>query len=347
MRPRLVDWTLFTLVVLALVSGFGSFLIGRPAGWWVFMLHGVGGLALGLVLLWKVRRVWPRIVEPGRWSQSTTASLLALLAVLLVLATGVVWTTWQWPVHFPNGLWWHVAIGLGLSLLLAFHVALRFKPLRRRDLRGRRTLLQLLGVTATGGLLWVSHQTLNRMLLTPGSQRRFTGSRNAGDDFPVTMWMFDNPAPLDPASWRLRIHGAVAAEQTLTYSQLLEDAVDEVEATLDCTSGWYTTQSWQGVSVGRLLDRAQPTSDAVRVSFRSVTGYRWSLPLNEAAAALLATHVAGQPLTHGHGAPFRLVASGRRGFQWVKWVTEIEVLTGRDPGQWAAIFVSGFLGNRE
>jgi hypothetical protein len=341
MHPRLVDWTLFALVMVALLSGFGSFLVGRPEGWWVFVLHGIGGLALSLVLAWKVRRVWPRIVEPRRWDQSTLASVLALLAVLLVLATGVVWTTWQWPAQFPNGMWWHVAVGLGLAFFLALHMGLRFKPLRRGDVQGRRTLLQLLGVATGGGLLWLGNHALNQTFATPGSRRRFTGSRNAGDNFPVTMWMFDNPAPLDPAVWRLRIHGAVAAEQTLTYTQLLEQGVDEVEATLDCTSGWYTTQPWQGISVGRLLEQAQPTTAATMVSFRSVTGYRWSLPLREANAALLATHVAGQPLTHGYGAPLRLVAPGRRGFQWVKWVTEIELLTGSDPGQWAAIFVSG------
>ena len=33
----------------------------------------------------------------------------------------------------------------------------------------------------------------------------------------------------------------------------------------------------------------------------------------------------GRPLSHGHGFPARLVAPGRRGFWWVKWVTDIEV----------------------
>ncbi|WP_367281021.1 molybdopterin-dependent oxidoreductase, partial [Thermoflexus sp.] len=39
--------------------------------------------------------------------------------------------------------------------------------------------------------------------------------------------------------------------------------------------------------------------------------------------------------------PMRLVAPGRRGFQWVKWVVEVEVLSAPDPGQWIAIFLSG------
>jgi DMSO/TMAO reductase YedYZ molybdopterin-dependent catalytic subunit len=64
------------------------------------------------------------------------------------------------------------------------------------------------------------------------------------------------------------------------------------------------------------------------------------LPLAEARQALLALQVGDELRDHGHGAPLRLVAPGRRGFQWVKWVTQIEVLTKPDLGQWAAIFLS-------
>ena len=41
---------------------------------------------------------------------------------------------------------------------------------------------------------------------------------------------------------------------------------------------------------------------------------------------LLATHVGGEPISPGHGAPVRLVAPNRRGFQWVKWVDRIAML---------------------
>ncbi|TMD59944.1 MAG: sulfite oxidase, partial [Chloroflexi bacterium] len=39
---------------------------------------------------------------------------------------------------------------------------------------------------------------------------------------------------------------------------------------------------------------------------------------------LLATHLGGETLSPAHGYPVRLVAPGRRGFQWVKWVSRIE-----------------------
>ena len=40
---------------------------------------------------------------------------------------------------------------------------------------------------------------------------------------------------------------------------------------------------------------------------------------------LLALRVGGRPLDPGHGFPARIVAPGRRGFWWVKWVDGMEL----------------------
>ena len=102
------------------------------------------------------------------------------------------------------------------------------------------------------------------------------------------------------------------------------------------------------VRVGDLIEAAGGTAaetterEPAYVRFTSVTGYRWSLPLSEAEDAVLATHVGGERLPHGHGAPARLLASGRRGFQWVRWVTRVEVRSEHDVGQWLVTLVSGF-----
>ncbi len=345
MRPRVVDWLLFALVTFEAITGFITFTIGVIDQRWLFIVHGIIGLALIILLYWKVQRVWPRLTGPKRCELTTLASVMALGAVLFVFGTGLVWTTFQWPLGYPNGMILHVTFGLLLLFFMAWHMVVRYKPLHGRDLRGRRNAFRFVAMLAGGGLIWQAQQTLNQALEAPGASRRFTGSRETATDqgnlYPITMWMFDNPVPVNLDGWQLRIHGAVAQAKNLTYPEVLAAAKTNLRATLDCTGGWYTMQTWQGIALAALLDQVQPAANAVAVRFVSSTGYRWSLPLAEAKATILATHVNGELLTHGHGAPLRLVAPGRRGFQWVKWVTAMEVLTENDYGQWLAIFTSG------
>jgi DMSO/TMAO reductase YedYZ molybdopterin-dependent catalytic subunit len=198
-------------------------------------------------------------------------------------------------------------------------------------------------VALGAALLWPAQQFAQRALALPGAGRRFTGSREAGsfagNAFPSSSWVADQPRPLDAATWRLTVGGAVARSLTLTYDELVAMG-DALDATLDCTGGFYSAQHWRGARVGRLLDRAQPLPGAGWVRFTSITGYRWSLPLHEAASALLATHTGDEPLAYEHGAPARLVAPGRRGFEWVKWLVRVEVLTAPDYGELLAIHTS-------
>ncbi len=348
MRPRLVDWSLLAATLLELMSGLISFWVGKPEGRWLFWLHGALGLAILLLLGWKLVRVWPRLRAARLWRESAPAlllSLAALLLALLAIGSGAWWASMLGPLGYPNGLNWHVIFGLLLTLLVAGHMLVRFKPLRRVDLQGRRTALHFLSVAAFGGALWLTQQGANHALRLPGAQRRFTGSREQGSlqglAFPATMWMFDNPAPIDPKRFTLRVTGAVAQPQQLDLAAIAALPQHTRTALLDCTGGWYTTQIWHGIRVSDLLDAAQPTAQALAVSFVSVTGYRWSVPLAEAQTLLLAQRVGEEWLDHGRGFPLRLVAPGRRGLQWVKWVIEVRVLTAQDWAQWGAIFTSG------
>ena len=56
----------------------------------------------------------------------------------------------------------------------------------------------------------------------------------------------------------------------------------------------------------------------------SATGYSRLFPSGDAGRLYLAVGYDGRPLRRGHGAPVRLVAPGRRGPWWVKWVTSVE-----------------------
>jgi DMSO/TMAO reductase YedYZ molybdopterin-dependent catalytic subunit len=223
------------------------------------------------------------------------------------------------------------------------HMLARAKPLRGRDLRGRRQQRRFAALALGGIALWPAQQALGWLLDLPGARRRFTGSREAGsyagNAFPATSWIADRPRPIDPGHWRLEIGGAVATPLTLSYNDLSASPA-VVEATLDCTGGFYSTQRWRGAAVGDLLDRAGALPEARWVRFVSITGYRWSLPIEDARGALLATHLGDEPLSHAHGAPARLVAPDRRGFEWVKWVVRIETLTAPDLGQITSLYLS-------
>jgi len=342
-HPRVVDGSLLVGVGFVLVTGVVSLYSGRPSRAWVFLTHGLGGLVLAALVVLKLRRVRKRVTG-GAWTAVTAISVLLVTVTVAALASGVAWV---FGASLDLGPWGllnlHIGLGLAVAALLVAHLRFRFRLPERSDFEGRRTALRYTALVVAGAATYRLQGAVNAALETAGSQRRFTGSREEGSDdgngFPVTSWVADSPAPLDRETWSLSVDGVVFDPLELDYDDL---ARDEQRALLDCTSGWYSEHDWQGVAVGDLLDAAGPEDDAEWVSFRSVTGYRWSLPIEEARDALLATHVDGEELSHGHGFPLRLVAPGRRGFQWVKWVEEVRVTRRRDNSERLAIFVSGF-----
>ncbi len=346
MSPRLTDWSLALAAVLAFMTGVVSLVSGLPRDWFIFVLHGIVGLWLLLLLWGKLQRVWPRLIHPRRWDRRTIYGLLALLLVTLALGSGIWWVGGgAWYFAGFNLLNWHIVLGFVLSAAIVFHMLARAKRLRKRDIAGRRRALHFSALLLGSAAFWPAQQLAERALKLPGARRRFTGSYEsssyAGNVFPTSSWVADAPRLIDAQAWRLSLGGAVTTPQDFSYDELVA-AGDTLEATLDCTGGFYSTQLWRGIRIGRLLDRAVLDTNAHYVSFISVTSYRWSLPLKEARTALLATHLNEEPLSHEHGFPLRLVAPGRRGFEWVKWITHVEVLTAPDPGQVLSIFTSSF-----
>lgn len=337
----LVDWTLLGLVLVLIATGLLTAIAGVPSDTWVFVLHAIAAIMFAVFLYWKFRRVAHRLRlsnhERGTWTSLVTSAL-----ALLALGTGVAWT-WGAPIWIA-GLSWltvHAIVGVLLAPALLIHLQYRYRTLRRSDVSGRRTAIRYVVMTGLGVLAWRLQGAIVEVVW---SARRFTGSRERGSfggtGMPVTMWAADDPAPVDTSEWSLTIEGAVEKSVSLEYDQL--DTSAQLRATLDCTSGWYSIQDWRGLRVGDLLASRGVEPGAQWVRFVSVTGYRWSLPIQEAEDALLATHVSGDRLDHGHGYPLRLVAPGRRGYQWVKWVERVEVRRHPDLWQWAVIFTSGF-----
>jgi DMSO/TMAO reductase YedYZ molybdopterin-dependent catalytic subunit len=331
--PRGTDWSLALLVALGVVTGAATWFAGSPGSAWVFGAHAVGGFALAFVLVWKLRRVWRRI--------GPRSSLAAMVLVGGVLVSGLGWAGGgSLSLAGYNLLNWHVGLGALLGAAVLVHAVVRAKPLRVRDVRSRRQFLSAAAVGAGAFAAWQVQRPLERALGLRGAGRRFTGSYDAGDDFPATSWVADHPRALSSSAYRLTVTGQVRKPLALRLEDL--DAGDELVATLDCTGGFWSTQRWHGSTLGRVLEEAGVRDGARHVRVISHTGYRWSFSLDDARGLLLATGVRGEPLAHGHGAPCRLVAPGRRGFQWVKWVVRVEVHEDPDPGAVASTVWSSF-----
>ena len=113
-----------------------------------------------------------------------------------------------------------------------------------------------------------------------------------------------------------------------TYAELLAFD-DRVEATLDCTGGFYSTQDWSGVWLSELVTlHPNPPPQGGRemsIYVRSLTGYDRRFAIEAAGRLMIATGLGGMRLDPGHGFPVRLVAPDRRGYWWVKWVTAITI----------------------
>ena len=326
MSRRITNVVLLAATLILVTTGLVAWVIPESKATFLYDLHRITGLGLVLVLPWKeliaraslTRRIHLRALA------SALPGLLSTIALVATVALGLAWTiglvSFDRPIPY-SAMNLHVFAGIVLVPLAAWHVLQRWEPLRARDLRARRAALRLLGLGTLAIVAGVAAEHF-----PPG--RRVTGSKHAGsftgNDFPLTIWAFDQVPTIDPRTWRLELAGALADLSPLDLGSLLARPAREIDAVIDCTGGWWSEQRWRGVPLLDLLrdHRLDPAATSVRMT--SVTGHSWSYPIPDLGDALLATHVGGQPLSAGHGAPVRLVVPGRRGFQWIKWVARVE-----------------------
>jgi sulfane dehydrogenase subunit SoxC len=162
---------------------------------------------------------------------------------------------------------------------------------------------------------------------------------------------YDIPV-VDPNDFALEIAGAVEHPLTLSLDDLKARERVEEPITFECAGNgralleprpvsqpWLTeavgTANWGGTPLAPLLEEAGTSENAIEILFsaldRGIEGgepqsYERSLPIKDAAAALLAYDMNGEPLPPQHGFPLRLVVPGWYGMQNVKWLTRITVL---------------------
>lgn len=141
---------------------------------------------------------------------------------------------------------------------------------------------------------------------------------------------------IEPSQWRLRIHGMVDRELTLTYRDLLEREMTQAWVTLCCVSNevggdLIGNAWWSGVRIADLLEAAGVQEGADAVLQTSEDGWTCGTPieaLTDDRNALLAIAMNGEPLPIEHGFPVRMVVPGLYGYvSATKWLVDLEVTT--------------------
>jgi hypothetical protein len=299
-------------------TGVAALLTSESGAFLVVWAHGVCGVAATL-LVWKkvgvvrsgLRRRWPRVA----------VSLVAALLAVATLAFGFAHTLGVAAVGPITSVGWHTAFALLLVPCAVVHLITRPVHATRGDLT-RANVIRLAGyAVAAFAIKGLFEHTV-------AAPRAATGSLLV--DAPIaTAWINDSPPRADPAAWRVRVW-----RDAVTLDDIARRPQREWQCVLDCTGGWYAVNRWRGVPLSDLMRSLPPDTQSVEV--RSSTGYNRRFDIADLSNLLLATHLDGEPLASGTGAPIRLVAPGRRGFWWVKWVDDIQPST--LPGWWQSPF---------
>jgi DMSO/TMAO reductase YedYZ molybdopterin-dependent catalytic subunit len=182
------------------------------------------------------------------------------------------------------------------------------------------------------------------------------------DRFYVRWHLPNIPGTVDPATFRLNIHGHVQKPISLTLDQLVREFKPfEIAAVNQCSGnsrGFFSPRVpggqwangsmgnalWKGVRLKDVLDRAGVKAGALQARFNGLdTGlipktpdFMKSLALDHArdGEVMIAYAMNGEPLPLVNGFPLRLVVPGWYATYWVKMLDDIEVLDKPDDNFW-------------
>jgi len=154
------------------------------------------------------------------------------------------------------------------------------------------------------------------------------------------------PGPGYLPTWRLGLAGLASGRaESLAIGDLLgRFALHEQITRLVCVEGWSAVAWWGGIRFADFLAAFPPAPGARWAAMRSAVNldgrgrsdpYYVSIDLATARhpQTLLATHLAGRPLTVEHGAPMRLLVPMKLGLKNIKAVTDI-AYTAKEPADY-------------
>ena len=162
--------------------------------------------------------------------------------------------------------------------------------------------------------------------------REYRGVRLSSiQDFP--QMAIHGPQSIDLETYRLRLTGAVENPKTYRYTEVLNRfQPHEKVVKLVCGVGWEMTILWQGILASDLITASDPLPTASTVIFHAHDGYTTALPRHYIAEKeiMIAHKMNGITIPAQRGFPLILVAEGKVGYKWIRWLTEIELSDNAD-----------------
>ncbi len=130
-------------------------------------------------------------------------------------------------------------------------------------------------------------------------------------------------------TYRLVVDGLVDNALNLSYANLLAYPQISKLVDLDCVEGWGFTAKWTGPTLNSIFADAKVKPEAKIAIFYTADdpeGYT-SLDLSyiQEKNIIIALKDNDITLPPNRGFPFQVVAEGKYGYKWAKWVTRIEL----------------------
>jgi len=158
---------------------------------------------------------------------------------------------------------------------------------------------------------------------------------------------------LKTSPWEVEVGGLVRKPRTFDIDDLLKFSQEERIYRLRCVEAWSMVIPWVGFPLAKLLNEAEPMSEAKYVRFETLYDpeqmpgqkspiYEWpyieGLRIDEAMndLAILATGLYGSPLLPQSGAPVRLVVPWKYGFKSIKSIVRIDLVEEMPGSLWMA-----------
>jgi DMSO/TMAO reductase YedYZ molybdopterin-dependent catalytic subunit len=144
---------------------------------------------------------------------------------------------------------------------------------------------------------------------------------------------------IDPtaADWRFRVFGLVENEYELSYAEIRALPAIDVFCDMHCVTHWSRlNNTFTGVPLKAIVEKAKPKSNARFVMCHSERGFTTNVPLKEFIAddCILAYQWEGKDLAPEHGWPLRGLVPSLYLWKSAKWIRAIELRANDAPGFW-------------